>query len=48
MEEKLKIIQEISTWEYLSTTLTQEHQQEVRQSILNMISCLKKKLENLK
>ena len=45
--EKQKLVQEISTWKYLSTTLTQEHQQNIKSEILAKVDNLKLQLKEL-
>jgi len=40
-----KLIQEMETWKYLATTLTQEHQQSVKYQILNKVDNIKLSIE---
>ena len=41
---ELQLIHEISTWEYLASTLTQDHQQSVKSEILAKVESMKYKL----
>lgn len=40
----LEIIQEISTWEYLATTLTQPHQMSIKEELIGRANRLRKQL----
>jgi len=48
MSEELDLMQEILTWEYLANTLTQEHQQSVRNEIMCKVDNLKEQLKQLR
>lgn len=47
-DEILKLVEEISTWELLADTLTQEHQMKVKRAILDKVENLKIKLSEVK
>lgn len=48
LDERGDVINEISTWEYLASTLTQSHQQNIKDEILSKVKQLKNKLCKLR